>query len=219
MQLLDQIKQLFIVNICMAVFILGTAFPALADQDTVSAKPDEQIVSDIKSAPQLKKTVGKLAEELVQNLEMTASRRVSGSEGLIVCTFVDLNKLYRTSSFGRYIAEQLMGEFQQQGFRVVEMRKSTSIMVQEKHGEYGLSRKPDEIRPETAASVMLTGTYMPTDNYIIVNARIMDNRDSTLLSSATALFPRNVLAEQLLADSSTGVKKSRGPLYMKRLAL
>lgn len=219
MQLLDQIKQLFIVNICMAIFILGTAFPLCFAQNADSVKPDQQIVSDVKSAPQLKKTVENLAKELVQNLEMTAGRRVSGAEGLVVCTFVDLNKLYRTSSFGRYIAEQLMSEFQQQGFRVVEMRKSTSVMVQEKHGEYGLSRDPDEIRPETAASVMLTGTYMATDNHIIVNARIMDNGDATLLSSATMLFPKNVLTEQLLADSSTGVKKSRGPLYMKRLEL
>jgi len=219
MQQLDQIKQFFRVNIWMAVFVLGVAIPVCSGQNADSAESYQQVVSDIKSAPQLQKTVENLAKKLVKNLEMPASRRVSASEGLLVCTFVDLKKLYRTSSFGRYIAEQLMSEFQQQGFRVVEIRKSTSIMVQEKQGEYGLSRDPEEIRSDTAASAMLTGTYMPTDNHIIVNARIVDNRDSAVLSSATVLFPNNILAEKLLADSSTGVKKSRGPLYMKRLEL
>ncbi len=219
MQLLDQMKWFFRVNICMAFFVLGIAIPLCSGQNAGSAKSHQQVVSDIKSAPQLQKTVENLAEELVKNLEMPASRRVSASEGLLVCTFVELKKLYRTSSFGRYIAEQLMSEFQQEGFRVVEMRKSTSIMVQAKHGEYGLSRDPAEIGKDTAASAMLTGTYMPTDNHIIVNARIIDNRDSTVISSATVLFPNNILAKKLLADSSTGVDKSRGPLYMKRLEL
>ena len=112
-----------------------------------------------------------------------------------------------------------MSEFQQQDFRVIEMRKSKNVLIQEKHGEYGLSRDPGEIGTEISATAMLTGTYMSTAENIIVNARIMDNRSAELLSSATIIFPRNTLAEQLLVDSSTASKKPRGPLYMKRLEL
>ena len=141
------------------------------------------------------------------------------ADGLIVCTFVDLKKLYRTSSFGRYLAEQLMNEFQSRNYTVVELRKSSSVMIQEKKGEYGLSRDPDELGSSVDAGAMLTGTYTETDNNIIVNAKIIDNRTAKLLSSATMIFPRNQLSNRLLADSSTAVTKQPEPIYMKRLEM
>ena len=117
-----------------------------------------------------------LAEELYENLEDSDPLMGGLSDGLLVCTFVEINKLYRTSSFGRYVAGQLLNEFQRYDYPVIDMRKSTSVMVQEKRGEYGLSRDPDEIAPSQTAGAMLTGTYLVGENEIIVNARILDNK-------------------------------------------
>ncbi len=147
---------------------------------------------------------------------------VAGSlgDGIAVSSFVDLKKLTRTSSFGRYLAEQLMTEFQQQGYRVVEIRKSTSIMIQEKRGEYALSRDTAEINPNVAARAMIAGTYTLAGDHILVNAKVLDNKTAVLLSSATMVFPRTKLTDLLLADSvSASPQKKHEVTALKQLEM
>lgn len=194
----------------------ATSLEALKTK-TKNSQP--QIVVKKNEAKALQQQVKKMANELFSNLEDPDP--VSGvlADGLFVCTFVDLKKLYRTSSFGRYLAEQLMSEFQRSEYTVIEMRKSQSVMVQEKRGEYGMSRDPSEISSSVTAGAMLTGTYMPTEEGIIVNAKIIDNRKATLLSSATIVFPRNKLSGKLVSDASSAKKRQPEPVYMKRLEM
>jgi len=66
---------------------------------------------------------------------------------------------------------------------------------------------------------MLTGTYTSNKDTIVINARIIDNRNAQLLSSATAIIPRNQLAEQLLADSASVQLRNPESLSLKRLEL
>lgn len=176
-------------------------------------------VPTVNEAEALKRLVAHMAQELMVNLADPDPEVGMLADGMIVCTFVDLKKLTRTSSFGRYIAEQLMNEFQKKSYTVAEIRKSQSVLIQQKRGEYGLSRDPEEISGSVTAGAMLTGTYTQTDAGIIVNAKIIDNRTTTLLSSATVVFPRNRLSNTLLADSSSAVTKLPEPVYMKRLEM
>jgi TolB-like protein len=140
------------------------------------------------------------------------------AEGVVVSSFVELKNLARTSSFGRYLAEQLMGELQRQGHRVVELRKTVQIQVQERRGEFGLSRNAAEIPEAVASGALLTGTYTITDDHVLVNARIIDHRSAALLASATAIFPRDTLTRLLLADRVTaGGGGKEEMIYLKRL--
>jgi len=173
----------------------------------------------VNEAADLHAQVQDLASGLFASLRDADPENGDLAGGLIVCTFVDLKKLSRTSSLGRYVAEQLMGELQQQGYTVVELRKGTSVQVQEKRGEFGLSRDPAELRGDAAAAAMLTGTYTVTGEQVIVNARIMDNRTAVLLASATAIIPKNKVANLLLADSASLATRKSEPIYMKRLEL
>jgi len=66
---------------------------------------------------------------------------------------------------------------------------------------------------------MLTGTYTSSKDSIVINARIIDNRSAKLLSSATAILPRNQLAEELLADTASVRMEKPEPLYLKKLEL
>ncbi len=138
-------------------------------------------------------------------------------DGIAVSCFVDLKKLSRTSSFGRYLAEQLMTEFQHRGYRVVEIRKSTSIILQEKRGEYGLSRNVAEVKSNVAARTMLTGTYTIAGDKIMVNAKVIDNKNANLLSSATMIFSKNPLTNLLLADAASASPRNNSVIYMKKL--
>jgi TolB-like protein len=160
-----------------------------------------------------------LAEELFVNLEDPDPQIGDLGDGMLVTTFVDINKLYRTSSFGRYLAEQIMNEFQSHAYKVIDMRKSLSVVVQEKRGEFGLSRNSDEIGANASAGAMLTGTYLIGKDDIIVNARILDNKSSVLLSSSTVIFEKNPLTEQMLQDAATVKTKQADVTYLKKLEM
>jgi len=173
----------------------------------------------VNEAAALRTEIQGLANELFRNLADADPENGDLGKGVLVCTFVELKKLSRTSSLGRYVAEQLMNEMQQRHYEVVEIRKSQAVMMQEKRGEFGLSRNPAEVSQNVAAGAMLTGTYTPSKDSIVINARIVDNRSAKLLSSATAIIPRNQLAEQLLADTASVREAKPEPLYLKKLEL
>ena len=172
----------------------------------------------LSEAENFQRAVSRLAARLGENLE--ASNAVAGllEDGLVVCSFVELKKLNRTSSFGRYMADQLINELQQHQYRVVELRKTKDIFVQAGRGEFGLSRESAKISSEASAGAMLTGTYTLTPEEVMINARIVDNRDNAVLASASTAMPRTQLVSNLLADSATAkAKTEREFIYMKQL--
>lgn len=178
-------------------------------------------VIEINETADLRGELGRVAAELFANLADADPEYGELAGGVVVVSFVDQKNLQRTSSFGRYLAEQLMNELQQRQVAVLELRKSNSILIQEKRGEYGLSRNHAEIREEVTAAAMLTGTYTVTPRQIVVNARIIDNRSARLLTSATAVLPRNEVVNALLAERATATVSGPPPepIYMKRLEL
>ncbi|MBU4230243.1 MAG: hypothetical protein KKG88_08060 [Proteobacteria bacterium] len=215
----------------MTVVLALLIFPAQAaafwpfSQEKASTPKAEAVapaatpVLTVSEAAALRTEIQGLANELFRNLANGNPENGGLEQGVLVCTFVELKKLTRTSSFGRYVAEQLMSEMQQHHYEVVEIRKSQAIMLQEKRGEFGLSRNPAEVSQSAAAGAMLTGTYTPSKESIVINARIIDNRSAKLLASATAIIPRNQLAEELLADTASVRMEKPEPLYLKKLEL
>ena len=209
---------LYIVAFALLLFpVQASAFwPFSQEKPQVEAVVPAVTVNE---AAALRTEIQGLANELFRNLADADPENGDLGKGVLVCTFVELKKLTRTSSLGRYVAEQLMNEMQRHHYEVVEIRKSQAIMLQEKRGEFGLSRNPAEVSQAVAAGAMLTGTYTPSKDSIVINARIIDNRSAKLLSSATAIIPRNQLAEQLLADTASVRMEKPEPLYLKKLEL
>ncbi|MBU0482482.1 MAG: hypothetical protein KKG47_15425 [Proteobacteria bacterium] len=168
---------------------------------------------------ELQEAISMLAEDLVASLDEPDPEFGDLGGGVIVLSFVDLKKLSRTSSFGRYLSEQLMGEMQRRYYRVVEIRKTASILMQERRGEYGLSRDPAETGSAIAADAMLTGTYTEADGDVMINARIVDNRNAVLLASATVVFRGNRLTTAMLSDRASLAKGKPGVVYLKKLEM
>lgn len=211
---------------CLILFIVSffTAFPIFPVYSFESSPPPylepkrfEDPAEDSEYACALITQVRKLAGGLFSNLEDPDPQLGDLGDGILVTTFVDLNKLYRSSSFGRYLTEQVMNEFQGHAYKVIDIRKSVSVMVQEKRGEFGLSRDPEEIGASASAGAMLTGTYLVGKDDIIVNARILDNESSIMLSSATVIFERNEFTQKMLQDSASAKTHSLEMSYLKKL--
>ncbi len=164
-------------------------------------------------------SVEAMAAELLTNLDDGDPFSGDLSGGMVVTTFVETSKLTRTSSFGRYLSEQLMNEFQRRSYPVIEIRKSTEIRVQEKRGEFGLARSEEELQADLEADTMLTGTYFIGLDDIIVTARILNNRSATVMASSTVIFPKNKLTSRMLADTASVRTNSPQPMYLKKLEL
>lgn len=212
----------------LVAFFMGNVVIGCALTRTPTDTPQTEIPSD-GSAVLVEKTnsgeaftaeIQHMATILFDHLGDPEPEGGALAEGIAVASFVDLNNLTRTSSFGRYLSEQLMTEFQQEGYRVIDIRKSTSITIQEKRGEYGLSRDMSEVSSAVPARAMIVGTYTLAGDHILVNAKVLDSKTAALLSSATMVFPRSKEVDLLLANSAvlTTVGR-RGATVMKKLEL
>lgn len=212
------LRRLFIMLFFAGILCLA-ACTRFEGKPLAMAREPEPLLAPHQEATGLVLSIAAMTAELLANMEDPDPDSGDMANGLVVTTFVEGNKLHRTSSFGRYLAEQLMNEFQRHAFTVVEIRKSTSIRMEEKRGEFGLARNDNEVSTAVAADAMLTGTYFVGNDDILVTARILDNKSAALLASSTVIFPKNSLTSRMLADTASANKAAPPPLYLKRLEM
>lgn len=145
---------------------------------------------------------------LAAQLLASSQEELDEDHGVVVSTLVNLGNLYATSSFGRVVSERLLGELQRAGLKVIDVRKTPGLLISGRHGEYSLSRDMDELAFRQAAQAVLVGTYTVTGARVLVDLRLLRNRDNVVLASARHDFDasREVLA--LLADE--GMPIGRG---------
>ncbi|MEZ0329817.1 MAG: FlgO family outer membrane protein [Dissulfuribacterales bacterium] len=186
----------YITFIClMSPCVLAAQDEPVPEQAARPACVEKAVIID--EASNLNLQIHNLAEQLVKNYRYG----MTPAEPVAVTTFVDVNHLYKTSPFGRYIAEQLIGELQRASFNVMEYRKTNSIMTREGFGEYSLSRDSKEIAKSTPAGLVLVGTYMIKDRYVMVNARIVDS-NQLVHSSGMTIMRKDGLISDLLQHAS-----------------
>ncbi len=135
-----------------------------------------------------------LATTIVRQAEVDTDAQV------IVATFVNLDNLYRTSGLGRLLQETTIGALRQAGLSVIDPRKTPSILVRQRFGEYGLSRDLEEIPYVHLADAVLVGTYRQAAGQLFISARLLDNTDNRVLGSAETVLPVSALIKDLLAD-------------------
>ncbi|MBC8318383.1 MAG: hypothetical protein H8E41_10800 [Desulfobulbaceae bacterium] len=161
-------------------------------------------------AMELKLRIRQLSHQLLDNVtEDSFNESV-----VIVTTFVNLNDLYETSGLGRLMAEQLMGELQKRGVEIIDARVATSLQVSEGFGEYALSRDMNQLSYVHAAQAVVVGTYSVAADEIAVNARLLNQGNGAVLSSASIVFPTDNLVAALLRD--TGKPPSAGSMVSLR---
>jgi TolB-like protein len=148
-------------------------------------------------AMELKLRIRQLSNQLLDNVTEDSF----DDSAVIVSTFVNLNDLYETSGLGRLMSEQLMGELQKRGVEIIDARISTSLQVSEGFGEYALSRDMNQLGYVHAAQAVVVGTYSVAADEITVNARLLNQGNGAVLSSAGIVFPADKLVAALLRDA------------------
>jgi TolB-like protein len=127
---------------------------------------------------------------MADTLADSATQPIGPSDTLIVASFVSVNNLEQSSSFGRIIAEQIASRFAQRGQRVIEMKlRQNSIFISEGKGEFMLSRDLREISRTHNASAVVVGTYADGGDRMYVSARIVRPADNIVIAAADFGIP------------------------------
>jgi len=194
----------------LLILLSGCYFPGFKKEQNYALLETNTTINQSETVDQISKgsenTHAEQFDQFMHNLSSQLLHNLNGTTDLqgpiAVTTFVDLNDLYRTSPFGRYIAEGLMGELQRSGLMVTEIRKTESILIKERFGEYSLSRNIKEISKHSSAEYLLVGTYIVRGDHIFVNARIISNKNNLVVSSAQAHLMRNSFLDRMLWPSA-----------------
>jgi TolB-like protein len=130
---------------------------------------------------------------------------------VIVTTFVDLNDFNKTSDFGRLISESVMSELAKRGYKVVEVRESTSLQIIKDVGELFLVRDvqpekglkkdilPKNYKEEYVGDLIIVGTYQAGSEVVTINARVINPETSDILTVASYQMARTAFIDELLA--------------------
>ena len=109
---------------------------------------------------------------------------------ILVASFVNVDNVQRSSTFGRVLGEQMASRLSQKGYKVIEMKmRSDSIFIQEQTGELMLSRELHKISNKHNAYAVLVGTYGVSKYVVYVTAKLIRTKDNVILNAYDYSLP------------------------------
>jgi hypothetical protein len=148
------------------------------------------------NARELRLKVRELGEQLLAD----APESLRGTVALPTA-FVHQDNFDLSSSFGRYLAEQMFHEFNSRGFPVREYRLNASVEPRARRGEFGLTRQGRSISTDNPDAVFLVGTYYHDYENVFVNARLVRGGDGMVLRTGLVALPVTPLTGRMLAET------------------
>ncbi|PCF94190.1 FlgO family outer membrane protein [Vreelandella nigrificans] len=142
--------------------------------------------------------------DLSELAHTAASQMVSNNPDLtrhspmIAATFVSIDNLSQSSTFGRISSELMASALAREGMQVREVKMRDSMFIEENVGELILSRQVQRLSAQHNARSILMGTYAQGQDYIYVSARVVRAGDAMVLSSADFRLPLNNNTRSLL---------------------
>jgi TolB-like protein len=180
----DKINLKNVVFLLLAMLLMSCSWTQGPQGNTVSVvSPDFFGIGD------------NLAVQLADGLR----RPLGNNKRLIVTTVVNIDNLYQTSRFGRTLTETLATQLFNHGFGVVEVRKSSDLLIKNSKGELMLTRDAKLLAKEYEAEAVAVGTYSMTPSSVIVNVRLLSTVSQDVLSVAGLEIERSKNINYLLA--------------------
>lgn len=177
-----------------------------------SGRPIPMPSPEMAGARELRLKVRELAAQLYE------AARGDLAEGVTMpASFVNQDDFDSSSSFGRYIAEQLFYELNQLGVPVREYRTMGRITTRPKDGEFALTRRMEESAGVPVGGLVLTGTYYFDKHAVFVNARLFRPQDGMVLRTANLVFAQTPVTRTMLKRSA-GIRLRQAEVELKSLA-
>jgi TolB-like protein len=156
----------------------------------VDANDDVITAANYKAAEYL---IGKLPKDMLKD------------SPLLVASFVNVDNLNESSTFGRMVSEQISSRFKQLGYTTIEMKLRTTIFIKEGSGEFLLSRELSDISTKHNAQAVVVGTYASASDRVYLTVRIVNAADSTILASYDYNVPMTRDVFKMLLKGREGV--------------
>ncbi len=113
---------------------------------------------------------------------------------VVITTFADLDELAHSSSLGRLLPHQIASALRERSYRLVDVRlRSQDLLIQQKNGEFILSRDIERLEPGLRSALFLLGTYSRIADTVYINAKIVSSRDGIVLAATDFMVPREYL--------------------------
>jgi len=149
-------------------------------------------------APTFPDSIEIVADELSKEMYGYSDHKI------VFTSLVDLNDFKESSNFGRLFSESLMTQMAQRGYSVIEYR-GDEIVSKTNKGEFKLNRA--RVQPIADENILvLVGTYSKMDDSVIVNVRIVEKSNSTLVSAASAYLPTKTSTKALILKDTQKYK-------------
>jgi len=126
-------------------------------------------------------TVDKIAQQLLTTMK---HKKISS---VAITSFVDLNQLNKTTHFGRIMGESFFNALNKRGINVMDFRAQKTLSINA-NGEFFLSRDVKKLNSPIQDSYVLVGTYAKIREGVIINSRIIDNRNGEVVASSRVVY-------------------------------
>ncbi|GAB6060299.1 FlgO family outer membrane protein [Desulfonatronum parangueonense] len=151
-----------------------------------------------------------LTYALADGLEHNLVQYVDRTRPILFTSFVDLDDLNTSSTFGRLLGEQVASRISQLGYRVIELKmRQGSLVVSQRTGEMILSRDLREVRTNHDTQAVLVGTYVVTENAVLVSAKLLSTLDGTILATRDATLRKTREIQELVSKNATTFQPTR----------
>jgi TolB-like protein len=128
---------------------------------------------------------------------------------IILTTFVDLDNLEYTTTFGRMLSESMFNELHINKFNVTDFRGQDAISVTN-DGEFHITRETENLK-DTIETIeyILVGTYVEFENKsFLINSRIIDSVSGNIISSSRVIYKPKDCTLYNLCDKPNKVKNN-----------
>ncbi|WP_017430739.1 FlgO family outer membrane protein [Vreelandella jeotgali] len=142
--------------------------------------------SSDKPEPNLSELAHKAARQMV-----SSNSDMARYQPMIAATFVNIDDLSESSTFGRISSELVASALSRQGLRVSEVKMRDSLFIDKQVGELILSRKIKRLSERYNSRSILMGTYARGEDYVYVSARVVRAQNARVLGTADFRLPLN----------------------------
>ncbi|MBK5930982.1 FlgO family outer membrane protein [Halochromatium salexigens] len=133
---------------------------------------------------------------------LSVNPELSQHDPMIAATFVDINDLRVSSTFGRISSELFASALSQAGIHMREVKMRDSLFIEERLGELILSREVKRLKEAYSANSILMGTYALGDHRVYVSVRVVRTRDAIVLATANLSLPLDHNLRSMFSDSA-----------------
>lgn len=142
----------------------------------------------------------KAAKDLLANL----TRPLPKENLIVVSSFVNVDDLTQTSSFGRIVSSQVSSSFFKAGYRIKSMELPTDAFVKSNNGFLQLTDNARSEIKKQGASTLVAGIFAPGRVTAYVTIRMIDIDSREVISSTDFSVPMGLDTRELLRSRTTG---------------